>query len=145
MEALLRIGEVAKAVGVSVDTLRRWETNGRVSFVRRGNQRLLRASDLGPLIDAHGGGRPVLSARNRLNGVVLAVEINGVMAKVDMACGKYRVTSLMSREAAEELGLAPGVDATAIIKSTNVMIEDPVAPADTRPRRAKEPGSAAPD
>jgi molybdopterin-binding protein len=129
---------------VSVDTLRRWEAKGRISFIRRGNQRLLRASDLGPLIDAHGGGRPVLSARNRLEGIVLAVEVNGVMAKVDMACGRYRVTSLMSREAAEELGLAPGVDATAMIKSTNVIIEDPVAPADRRPRRAKDPGAVTP-
>lgn len=142
MEGLLRIGEVAKAVGVSVDTLRRWESSGRVSFVRRSNQRLLRASDLGPLIEATGGRRPVLSARNRFAGVVLAVELDGVMAKVDVACGKYRMTSLMSREAADELRLAPGVDVTAIVKSTHVMVESPVAPTPRQDHRLPPPGAA---
>jgi molybdopterin-binding protein len=122
VEGLLRIGEVAKAVGVTVETLRRWEAAGRVSFVRLSNQRLLRASDLGPLLEACGAGRPVLSARNRLSGVIVSVQRSGVMAEVELACGNYRVTSLMSREAADELGLAPGVEATAVIKSTEVTV-----------------------
>ncbi len=123
MAELLRIGEVAKAVGVSIDTLRRWEAAGRIQFVRRGNQRLLPAGELGPLVASHAGANKTLSARNHLSGIVVAVERDGVMAKVEMACGPFRVISLMSREAADELGLYPGVDATAVIKSTNVMIE----------------------
>ena len=60
-----------------------------------------------------------MSARNHLSGIVVTVERDGVMAKVEMACGPYRVISLMTREAADELGLEPGVDATAVLKSTN--------------------------
>jgi molybdopterin-binding protein len=120
---LLRIGEVSKAVGVSIDTLRRWEAAGRVNFVRRGNQRLLPAGDLAPLIASNHRPNRTISARNQLPGVVVAVERDGLMAKVEVACGPYRVTSLMSREAADDLGLEPGVDVSALIKSTNVMIE----------------------
>jgi molybdopterin-binding protein len=123
MAELLRIGEVAKAVGVSIDTLRRWEAAGRIQFVRRGNQRLLPAGELGALVASHAGANKTMSARNHLSGIVVTVERDGVMAKVEMACGPYRVISLMSREAADELGLDPGGDATAVIKSTNVMIE----------------------
>jgi molybdopterin-binding protein len=120
---LLRIGEVAKALGVSVDTLRRWETEGRVTFVRKGNQRVLPASQLGELLQNKVGATKRSSARNRLPGVVVSVVKDGVMAKVEMACGDYRVVSLMSREAAEDLELAPGDYATAIIKATNVIID----------------------
>jgi molybdopterin-binding protein len=123
MAELLRIGEVAKAVGVSIDTLRRWEAAGRITFIRRGNQRLLPAAELGALVASHAGANKTMSARNHMSGIVVTVERDGVMAKVEMACGPYRVISLMSREAADELGLEPGVDATAVIKSTNVMIE----------------------
>ena len=63
------------------------------------------------------------SARNRLQGVVVSVEKDGVMAKVDLACGPFRIVSLMSREAAEELELAPGVLASAVVKSTTVIVE----------------------
>ncbi len=121
---MLRIGEVAKAVGVSIDTLRRWEADGRVKFVRRGNQRLLPASELAALVSSHApAGRRQSSARNHLAGIVVSVERDGVMAKVEMACGEYRIVSLMSREAADELGLDAGVEATAVIKSTNVIVQ----------------------
>ncbi|HEY5196263.1 MAG TPA: TOBE domain-containing protein [Solirubrobacteraceae bacterium] len=123
MAELLRIGEVAKAVGVSIDTLRRWERAGRVTFVRRGNQRLLPAGELGALVASHHVMNRTVSARNHLTGVVLTVERDGVMAKVELACGPYRVISLMSSEAADELGLEPGVDVAALIKSTEVMVE----------------------
>lgn len=123
MPDYLRIGEVAKRVGVSVDTLRRWETEGRITFERRGNQRVLPATELAPFLSALSGSDKTSSARNRLTGVVVAVERDGVMAKVEMACGDYRVVSLMSREAADEMGLAPGVSATAVVKSTSVMVE----------------------
>ncbi len=63
------------------------------------------------------------SARNRFTGIVVAVERDGVMAKVELACGDYRVVSLMSREAADDMGLEPGVPATAVVKSTSVMVE----------------------
>lgn len=123
MDDMVRIGVAAQAIGVSVDTLRRWERDGRITFERRGSQRYLRADDLAGLLRerAHGGERT--SARNRLAGVVIAVEKDGVMAKVEMACGPFRVVSLMSREAAEDLGLRPGVPATAVVKSTTVIVE----------------------
>ena len=119
----LRIGEVAQRVGVSVDTLRRWEAEGRISFERRGKQRVLPASELAGFLSSLAGGDRTSSARNRLTGVVVAVERDGVMAKVELACGDYRIVSLMSREAADEMELAPGVAATAVVKSTSVMVE----------------------
>jgi len=119
----LRIGEVAQRLGVSVDTLRRWETEGRITFERRGNQRVLPASELAGLLTSLSGPDRTSSARNRLTGVVVSVERDGVMAKVELACGDYRVVSLMSREAADEMELEPGVAATAVVKSTSVMVE----------------------
>jgi len=123
MADYLRIGEVAQRVGVSVDTLRRWETEGRINFERRGNQRVLPATELAGLLTSLSGAERTSSARNRLTGVVVSVERDGVMAKVELACGDYRVVSLMSREAADEMELAPGVAATAVVKSTSVMVE----------------------
>jgi molybdopterin-binding protein len=122
MSELLRIGEVAAALGVSVDTLRRWEAEGRVSFVRRGNRRMLPADQLRTLIEAQGV-RAGTSARNRLPGIVVGVVKDTVMAQVELACGDHRIVSLMSREAADELGLEPGKRATAVIKATTVIVE----------------------
>lgn len=118
----MRIGAAASALGVSTDTLRRWEKAGRVSFERHGNQRFLRASELAELLRARGAGSRT-SARNSLAGIVVAVEKDGVMAKVELACGPYRIVSLMSREAADELGLEPGTAATAVVKSTSVIVQ----------------------
>ena len=123
MEDLVRIGAAAGALGVSADTLRRWERDGRVEFVRRGGQRFLPAAALAELLRARAGGGAHSSARNRLAGVVVDVQLDGVMAKVELACGPYRIVSLMSREAAEELGLQPGASATAVVKSTTVIVE----------------------
>ena len=123
MEEIVRIGDVAKALGVSVDTLRRWEADGRVTFQRRGRQRYLPASELSDLIRSHSTTAGETSARNRMTGTIVGVEKDGVMAKVDMACGPFRIVSLMSREAAEELGLEPGVSATAVVKATTVIVE----------------------
>jgi molybdopterin-binding protein len=123
MEELIRIGEVAKALGVSVDTLRRWEADGRVTFQRRGRQRYLPAGELSDLIRTHSTTAGETSARNRMNGTIVGVEKDGVMAKVDMACGPFRIVSLMSREAADELGLEPGLSATAVVKATTVIVE----------------------
>jgi molybdopterin-binding protein len=119
---LVKIGAAAAAIGVSVDTLRRWERGGQVTFARRGRQRYMSSSDLANLLRERGA-TGVSSARNRLQGTVIAVKKDEVMAQIDMACGPYRIVSLMSREAADELDLKPGAQATAIVKSTTVIIE----------------------
>jgi molybdopterin-binding protein len=122
VDDLVKIGAAAAALGVSVDTLRRWERAGKITFERRGNQRYLHSGDLADRLRERGStGRS--SARNRLQGIILAVKKDEVMAQIDMACGPYRIVSLMSREAADELGLKPGDQATAIVKSTTVIVE----------------------
>jgi molybdopterin-binding protein len=122
IEDLVKIGAVAAALGVSVDTLRRWERAGRIAFERRGTQRFMSAHDLSELLRERGA-RGLTSARNRLQGTILSVKKDGVMAQIDMACGPYRIVSLMSREAAEELELKPGDQAVAVVKSTMVIVE----------------------
>ena len=122
MDDLIRIGAAATALGVSVDTLRRWERAGRVSFERHGGQRYVSSAELAKLLrdrapTAHS------SARNRLEGTVISIQKDGVMAQVELACGPYRIVSLMSREAAEELDLQPGRHAVAVVKSTNVIVD----------------------
>src|SRR3954452_21251805 len=122
LEGSMRIGAAASALGVSIDTLRRWERDGRVTFERRGTMRSIAAGEVARLLRS----RQVptrSSARNRLDGVVVAIKKDGVMAQVELACGPYRIVSLMSREAADELGLEVGSTAQAVIKSTNVVIE----------------------
>lgn len=96
-----------------------------MTFVRRGGQRELAASELARLLRERRPGAGRSSARNRFDGVVVAVEKDGVMAQVELACGPYRVVSLMSREAAEDLGLEPGVPASAVVKATTVVVERP--------------------
>jgi molybdopterin-binding protein len=122
LDDLVKIGTAAVALGVSVDTLRRWERAGKIAFQRRGNTRYLAAGDLTRLLRERSA-QGVTSARNRLPGIVVAVKQDEVMAQVDMVCGPYRVVSLMSREAADELGLKPGRPATAVVKATTVIIE----------------------
>lgn len=122
LENLVKIGAAATALGVSIDTLRRWERAGRVSFVRRGSNRYMASEELARMLRERGA--PALSsARNRMQGTVLAVTKDRVMAQIDMACGPYRIVSLMSREAAEELCLKPGDQAVAVVKSTTVIVE----------------------
>jgi molybdopterin-binding protein len=118
----IRIGAAAAALGVSVDTLRRWERAGRVSFERRGGTRYVDAEEVARLLRERSGHRGT-SARNRLDGIVLAVKKDGVMAQVEMACGPYRIVSLMSREAADELDLQVGGQARAVVKATTVVVE----------------------
>src|SRR5262245_41072864 len=99
MDDLIRIGAAATALGVSIDTRRRWERDGRVHFERRSQQRWMSSDELARLLrerGSAGGG----SARNRLGGIVLAVRRDDVMAQVDLACGPHRIVSLMTREAA---------------------------------------------
>ncbi|WP_267128238.1 TOBE domain-containing protein [Baekduia soli] len=118
----IRIGAAASALGVSVDTLRRWERDGRVRFQRRGRQRYLPAATLAELMrDRHRD--HAASGHTRLAGVVLSVQRDGVMAQVELACGPYRVTSLMAGAATDDLGLKPGDPAVAVIASTAVVVE----------------------
>jgi molybdopterin-binding protein len=118
----IRIGAAAAALGVSVDTLRRWERDGRVNFERRGQQRYLHAEDLAGLMRERArDGRS--STRNRLQGIVLGIRRDGVMAQVDMACGPFRIVSLMSRESCDDLGIKPGDAAVALVQATMVTVE----------------------
>jgi molybdopterin-binding protein len=122
MDNMVRIGAAAAALGLSVDTLRRWERDGRIAFERHGGQRYLRADALAALLRERSA-HDQSSARNRMAGVVVAVQRDGVMAQVDLACGPYRIVSLMSREAVDDLDLRPGMAAAAVIKATNVIVE----------------------
>jgi molybdopterin-binding protein len=122
IDDLIQIGAAATALGVSIDTLRRWERSGRVRFERRGNRRYMSSLELSKLLHERGSsGRS--SARNQLTGVVVAVKRDDIMAQIELVCGPFRVVSLMSREAADDLGLKPGVSATAVVKATNVIVE----------------------
>jgi molybdopterin-binding protein len=123
-----RIGQAAELLGVSVDTVRRWADGNRVKTVRAGSgQRLVDGADLARLaLEMGEGGTPepaFQSARNRLPGIVTRVEKDTIMAKVELQAGRHRLVSLMTREAADQLGLEPGVLATAVVKSTNVVVE----------------------
>jgi molybdopterin-binding protein len=132
-----RIREAAELLGVSDDTLRRWadagrfdttaDSSGRRSVdgadLARLAQELAAAADradLGPVVSE--------SARNRFQGLVTRVVRDTVMAQVEIQSGPHRVVSLMSREAADELGLEPGVLAIAAVKSTHVVVEVPAQP-----------------
>ena len=123
MDDVVRIGAAATALGVSIDTLRRWERDGRITFERRGQQRYLTNEQLARLLRERAASGVAPVARNRMRGIVLAVRTDGVMAQVDLQCGPHRIVSLMSREAADELGLEPGASATAVVKSTTVIVE----------------------
>ena len=114
--------EAARALGISLDTLRRWDRSGRITVERdRANRRVVAAAEIERL---RGGRRDTLSARNRLSGVVRAVEVDGFLARVELDVTEpARVTAIITREAAEELGLKPGVAASAVVKATAAMIE----------------------
>lgn len=128
-----RISDAAALLGVSDDTVRRWVDAGRLSAVRDGQGRLaVEGSELAAFAQQVAAapelGRSVAeSARNRFTGLVTRVVKDGVMAQVDLQAGPFRVVSLMSREAADELGLEPGVLAVASVKSTQVVVEVPEA------------------
>jgi molybdopterin-binding protein len=122
MDDVVRIGAAATALGVSIDTLRRWERDGRIAFERRGQQRYLTSSQLAALLRERAASGST-GARNRLHGIVLAVRRDGVMAQIDLQCGPHRIVSLMSREAADQLDLKPGDAATAVMKATTVVVE----------------------
>jgi molybdopterin-binding protein len=120
------LGEAARAIGVSVDTLRRWDRAGKLRTVRdERNRRLVPAVELRRLAARPRRHRTEdgLSARNRFPGVVTSVEVDGVMALVEIAAGPFRVTAAVTRDAVEELGLREGMEAVAAVKATSVMVE----------------------
>ncbi|MGY4767222.1 TOBE domain-containing protein [Kribbella sp. CWNU-51] len=128
----LRISEAAALLGVSDDTVRRWVDQGRLPSVQDSGRMAIDGRALAAFAKEQAespepGNTAAASARNRMRGIVTRVLKDGVMAQVEMQAGPFRVVSLMSREAADELGLEPGVVAVASIKSTHVVVEIPEA------------------
>ena len=127
-----RIAEAAELLGVSDDTVRRWVEADRLPVHVVDGRTRVDGTDLAVLAeslaehpDREATRAASVSARNRLAGIVTRVKKDTVMAQVEMICGPYRMVSLMSSEAADELGLEPGVRAIASVKSTNVVLERP--------------------
>ena len=120
---LLTASEASRRLGISLDTLRRWDRQGRIRVQRdAANRRVVPATEIERLRGAdetHG-----LSARNRFRGVVREVRIEGLLAQVVIDTTEpTRVVSVITQEAAEQLGLEPGMPATALVKATSVMVE----------------------
>lgn len=115
-------GEAARRLGISIDTLRRWDRQGRIRTQRDGaNRRVVTASEVERL---RGGSlHHDLSARNRLTGIVREVKIEGLLAQIELDAGPFRIVSMITREAAEQLALEPGDEATAVVKATSIMVE----------------------
>jgi molybdopterin-binding protein len=122
----MSLGEAAKSIGVSIDTLRRWDADGRIKTRRdEQNRRLVPVEEVKRLCrtpDRHATGDR-LSARNRFPGRVVSVEVDGVMALVEVQAGPRRITAAITRDSVEELGLEPGQQVAARVKVTSVMIE----------------------
>ncbi|WP_150237740.1 TOBE domain-containing protein [Nocardiopsis quinghaiensis] len=122
-----QIREAATLLGVSADTVRRWVDSGRLPAARDASgRRRVDGAELAAFMRAGADDDParhLSSARNRFRGLVTDVVRDRVMASVEIQAGPHRVVSLMSREAADELGLEVGTVATAVVKSTNVVVE----------------------
>ena len=119
----LSAAEAARALGISVDTLRRWDRDGKIEVARDGaNRRVVRAEEVERLRGSHGD--ETLSARNRFRGVVRSVELDGLLARIEIDVTEpARVVAIVTRESVEELGLKAGVSAAGVVKSTSVMVE----------------------
>jgi molybdopterin-binding protein len=127
----IRVGQAAEMLGVSVETLRRWETGGRLRMARsQGGQRLVEVEEVARLIAERRKGstdRPIVaqSARNRFPGIVTRIERDRVAAVVEVMAGPHRLVSLMTAEAIDDLGLKVGAEAVCVVKATNVIVEIP--------------------
>ncbi len=115
--------EAARALGISLDTLRRWDREGRIRTRRdRANRRVVPAAEIDRLRGADEP--PVLSARNHFRGIVRDVQLDGLLARVEIEVTEpARVVAIITRESAEELGLKPGASAAGVVKATSVMVE----------------------
>ena len=127
----VRVGQAAEMLGVSVETLRRWESDGRLRMERsEGGQRLVAVSDVTRLLQERrraSSDRPIVaqSARNRFAGIVTRIERDRVAAVVEVLAGPHRLVSLMTAEAVDDLGLEVGQEAVCVVKATNVIVEIP--------------------
>ena len=131
-ERLLPAGAAARALGISLDTLRRWDREGKIRVVRDpANRRTVPTSEVERLVGRapRPGSGSRLSARNRLAGVVRSVQSDQVMALVEIEAGPYLLAAAITRDAVEELALAPGVAVVATIKATSVMVSREEGPA----------------
>jgi len=120
---MLTAAEAARALGVSLDTLRRWDRAGKIRVERdTANRRVVPAAEVERLRGGHGSDE--LSARNRFRGVVRSVEVDGLLARVEIDVTEpARVVAIITRESAEELGLKAGMSAAGVVKATSVMVE----------------------
>ena len=120
---LYTASEAAAALGISLDTLRRWDKAGRIEVGRdAGNRRVVSAAEIDRLRGDGAGSH--ISARNRFNAIVTSVKTEGLMAQVEMVVSDpVRLVAVVTRDAVEELGLKNGMAATAIVKSTSVMVQ----------------------
>jgi molybdopterin-binding protein len=123
MKDLYTASEAASALGISLDTLRRWDKAGRIKVQRdSANHRVVPVTEIDRLRSDGSGSH--ISARNRFHGTVTHVKVEGLMAQVEMTVNEpVRLVAVVTRDAAEELGLKPGMSTTALIKSTNVLIQ----------------------
>ena len=121
-KSLYTATEAAQALGISVDTLRRWDREGRIKTRRdKSNKRVVTATEIARM---RGDDSQHLSARNRFRGTVTEVKVDGLLAQVEMTITEpARLVAIITRDAVEELGLKPGSPATAIVKSTSIMVE----------------------
>ena len=119
----LTASEAARALGISLDTLRRWDRAGRIRVERdAANRRRVPVSEIERLKGPAGSEQ--LSARNHFRGVVRSVEVDGLLARVEIDVTEpARVVAIITRESAEELGLEPGLSAAGVVKATSVMVE----------------------
>ena len=130
-DARVRVGHAAEMLGVSVETLRRWEQEGRLRMDRSdGGQRLVPIEEITRLLSERrrqSSDRPIVaqSARNRFSGIVTRIEKDRVAAVVEVLAGPHRLVSLMTAEAVDEMGLVVGQEAVCVVKATNVIVEVP--------------------
>jgi molybdopterin-binding protein len=125
-----RIGEAAKLLGVRVETLRRWERDGRLSVERtEGGQRVVPAAEVARMLAMRQERRPIAagSARNRFPGVITEIKRDALSATVEIQAGPHRVLAFITREAVDQLGLEVGMEAVATVKATSVMVNLPEA------------------
>ena len=128
MEDSYRIGEAAEILSVRVETLRRWERDGRLRTTRTaGGQRLVPATEVARLLGERRPQQPIAAAsqRNRFAGVITEVKKDKLAATVEIQAGPHRVLAFITREAADQLGLKPDMHAVAAVKATNVTVELP--------------------